>query len=255
MSLEIQIVPCLKDNYAVLVHEPASKQTLLVDAPDARPIQTALADKNWTLTTILITHRHNDHVAGLDLLKSISNPTVYGPAKEASYIPQLDKHLNENDSLDFAGHPIHVIETPGHTRGHITYHWPDDHLLFSGDTLFALGCGRLFEGTAEDMWTSLTKLTKLPPATKIYCGHEYTLTNAEFALKLEPSNIDLQTRIIDIRDKRAQNEPTLPTTLELELKTNPFLRPNSKEIRTALNLENATDTEVFAEIRHRKNKS
>ncbi len=249
MSLEIEIVPCLQDNYAVLVHEPSSKSTLCVDAPDPRPIQTALAEKNWQLNTILVTHRHGDHTAGLDLLKSISNPTIYGPAKEAKYIPQLDNHLEEGDTFDFAGHPIEVLETPGHTKGHISYHWPDDQLLFSGDTLFALGCGRIFEGSAEQMWASLSKLATLPKTTQIFCGHEYTLTNAEFAAKLEPSNIDLQTRLIDIRAKRAKNEPTLPSTLELELKTNPFLRPSSKEIRNHLNLETAPDVDVFAAIR------
>ena len=255
MSLEIKIVPCLTDNYAILVHEASSNSTLCIDAPDPRPIQTALAEKNWQLSTILVTHRHNDHIDGLDLLKSISNPTIYGPAKEAKYIPQLDKELKEGDRFDFAGHTIEVLETPGHTKGHISYHWPDDQLLFSGDTLFALGCGRIFEGTAEQMWNSLEKLANLPKNTKIFFGHEYTLTNAEFATKLEPGNIDLQTRLIDIRAKRARNEPTLPTTMELELKTNPFLRPTSQEIRQHLKLETASNVDVFSEIRKRKDQA
>lgn len=252
MALEITTVPCLNDNYAVLLHETTTGETLCIDAPDARPIQTALAEKGWQLNTLLITHRHHDHVGGIELLKSIYNTKVYGPEKESKHIVALDEKLKDGESFTWSGHTIKVIETPGHTIGHICYHWPDDHLLFSGDTLFMAGCGRLFEGTAEDMWASLSKLASLPSQTKVYCGHEYTLSNAEFAMKVEPNNIDLQTRLIDIRKLRGANLPTMPSTIELELKTNPFLRPDSPEIRELLNLKSASDTDVFAEIRKRK---
>ena len=252
MTLEIELVPCLTDNYAVLVHDPASGQTACIDAPDARPIQTALAAKQWQLTHLFITHRHHDHVAGLDLLKNHFGAKVYGPAKESQHIPGLDVTLSEGDSFEFAGRQVNVIETPGHTMGHICYYWPEDDLLFAGDTLFVIGCGRLFEGTPEDMWQSLTKLATLPAKTTVYCGHEYTLSNAEFASKLEPNNIELQTRLIDIRAKRMKNEPTLPSTIKLEQKTNPFLRPASSEIRNQLGLQSATDVQVFAAIRKQK---
>lgn len=252
MPLETILVPCLTDNYAVLVHDADTGKTLCVDAPDARPIQTALAEKNWKLDTILITHRHYDHVEGLELLKNVYKAKVIGPAAEAQHIPSLDEKVSEGASLEFAGHPIEVIETPGHTMGHVCYHWPEDKLLFSGDTLFILGCGRLFEGSPADMWDSLSKLKSLPKDTKVYCGHEYTLSNAEFAIKIEPGNIDLQTRLVEIKEARSAMQPTLPSTIGAELKTNPFLRPDSTAIRTTLNMENAADEDVFAAIRKRK---
>lgn len=252
MPLETILVPCLTDNYAVLVHDADTGKTLCVDAPDARPIQTALAEKNWKLDTILITHRHYDHVEGLELLKNVYKAKVIGPAAEAQHIPSLDEKVSEGASLEFAGHPIEVIETPGHTMGHVCYHWPEDKLLFSGDTLFILGCGRLFEGSPADMWASLSKLKSLPKDTKVYCGHEYTLSNAEFAIKIEPGNIDLQTRLVEIKEARSAMQPTLPSTIGAELKTNPFLRPDSTAIRTTLNMENAADEDVFAAIRKRK---
>ncbi len=252
MPLEIMLVPCLSDNYAVLVHESTTGETLCVDAPDARPIQSALGEKGWKLSTILITHHHHDHIDGLDLLKSVYGAKAFGPKAESKSIPGLDETLSEGEEISFAGHPIRIIETPGHTLGHICYHWPDDKLLFSGDTLFVMGCGRLFEGTPAHMWSSLSKLAALPSETKVYCGHEYTLSNAEFAAKLEPNNIDLQTRLIDIRDKRGKNQPTVPSTIGEEQKTNPFLRPASKEIRQNLQKTQDTDEAVFAEIRKRK---
>lgn len=252
MSLELSLIPCLSDNYAVLIHETETGETACIDAPDARPIQAALGEKGWKLTALFITHHHHDHVDGLELLKSHYSARVYGPKAEAGKIIGLDETLSENDEFEFAGHKVKIFETPGHTMGHICYHLPDDDLLFSGDTLFVLGCGRLFEGTPSDMWASLSKLAALPPATKVYCGHEYTLSNAEFAAKLEPDNIDLQTRLIDIREKRSQNQPTLPSTIGEELKTNPFLRPASPEIRKTLAMPGESDEAVFAAIRKRK---
>lgn len=255
MTLEVALVPCLTDNYAVLLHDNSTNETLCVDAPDPRPIQTALAEHGWKLNALLITHHHHDHVAGLDLLKNIYKAKVYGPDRESNKIVNLDEKLSDGDSFTWAGRPINIIETPGHTMGHICYHMPDDDLIFTGDTLFMAGCGRLFEGTPKDMWASLSKLAKLPGKTKVYCGHEYTLSNAEFAIKLEPGNIDLQTRLIDIRKLRGTNSPTLPSTLDIEMRTNPFMRPDSREIRETLNLTTASDEEVFAAIRKRKDNS
>ncbi len=255
MSLEIYQFPCRSDNYGVLVHESESGKTLCVDTPEARPILAALAEKGWTLSTILITHHHGDHTEGNSELKRITGATIIGPKSESSRIADLDELVSEGDVIDFAGHPINVIETPGHTSGPVSYHFPEDNLLFAGDTLFALGCGRLFEGTPADMWNSLSKLVALGDNTKVYCGHEYTLSNAEFSLTIEPGNIDLQTRYAEIKDLRAKNQPTLPTTIGLERKTNPFLRPNSSEIRENLDMHSASDLDVFTKIRSLKDKA
>jgi hydroxyacylglutathione hydrolase len=168
-------------------------------------------------------------------------------------VPNLDELVKEGTPLTWSGREVDIIETPGHTLGHVCYHFKEDNIIFTGDTLFALGCGRLFEGTPAQMWNSLSKLMNLPKKTKVYCGHEYTLSNAEFACKYEPNNIDLQTRILEIRAARSKNQPTIPTTIEKELLTNPFLRASSPELRENLNLANATDEEVFTEIRNRKN--
>ena len=253
MTLEIVQVPCFTDNYAILLHESTSGETLCVDAPEARPILSALADKGWKLTTLLITHKHQDHVGGIKQIKDITGAKTYGPAAEAREIPELDETLSEGDRITFAGHPIDVIETPGHTSGHICFHWPDDKLLFAGDTLFVVGSGRLFEGTPAEMWNSLTKLMALPDGTALYCGHEYTLSNAEFAARLEPNNIDLQTRLIEIRALRAKNQSTLPSTIGMEKRTNPFLRPDSTEIREKIGMPGEDNVTVFGKIRELKN--
>jgi len=252
MTLELIHIPCLTDNYTVLGHETETGETFCIDAPDARPILSTLAEKNWKLTHLFITHHHKDHVQGLDQLKKQFNCKVYGPTKESDKIIGLDELLIEGDTFNFAGHNVSIIETPGHTLGHICYHLPDDRLLFSGDTLFVGGCGRLFEGTPADMWSSLSKLMALPGETTFYCGHEYTLSNVEFAMKLEPNNIDLQTRLHEVREKRAANQPTVPSTIENELKTNPFLRASSQELRANLKLETASDEAVFTQVRHLK---
>lgn len=255
MTLEIVQVPCLKDNYAILLHEDTTGETLCVDAPEARPILSALAERDWKLNTLLITHKHADHVGGSKQLKDIMGCKIYGPKAEAKDIPELDETLSEGDEISFAGHPIKVLETPGHTSGHISYHWPEDKLAFTGDTLFVMGSGRLFEGTPDQMWRSLSKLTALSDDTKVFCGHEYTLSNAEFAARLEPGNVDLQTRLIDIRSKRAKNQSTLPTTIGMEKRTNPFLRPGSDEIKKKVGMPFADEIAVFGKIRELKNQS
>lgn len=252
--LEIELFGCRSDNFGVLIHDPASGATASIDAPEEKPILEALARRGWVLTHIFTTHHHGDHVEANLALKNHFGAKVIGPAKEADRIPGIDQRVNDGDRFDFAGHPVEVISTPGHTAGHVCYHLPQDQLLFAADTLFALGCGRLFEGTAADMWKSLSKLAKLPDETAVYFGHEYTLSNARFALTVDPENEALKERAAAIEKMRAAGESTAPTTLGLEKQTNPFLRAADPGIRKALGMANATDAEVFAEVRARKDR-
>jgi len=187
-SLEIELFPCLSDNFGVLLHDPVSGHTASIDAPEEQPILNALQRRGWTLTHILTTHHHFDHVQANLPLKEKFKIQIIGPRGEADKIPGIDRAVGDGDQFEFAGHPVHVIETPGHTLGHICFHFPEDKLLFSADTLFALGCGRLFEAPAPVMWTSIQKLTALPDDTVVYFGHEYTATNARFALTIDPDN-------------------------------------------------------------------
>ena len=254
-DLEFFLFPCLKDNYGCLVHDPASGQTASIDAPEAAPVAAALKTRGWTLSHIFVTHHHGDHTAGIGQLKSDTGCHVVGPQAEALRIDGLDTMVSEGDPLTFAEHAVEIIATPGHTLGHITYWFKDAATAFVGDTLFAMGCGRVFEGTNAMMWQSLQKLMALPPETIIYCGHEYTAANAAFALTIEPENTALVERAREVKTLRADGTPTIPTTIALELATNPFLRPASKDIRNRLALAHATDSDVFSEIRERKNKA
>jgi hydroxyacylglutathione hydrolase len=251
-NLEIHQFFCRSDNFAVLIHDPASGETATIDAPEAGPIERALAEKGWKLTHILVTHHHQDHVGGIAELKEKWGCAVVGNAADAQRLPALDATVSPGDTYDFAGHPAHIIDTPGHTVGHIAWHFADDRVLFAGDTLFALGCGRVFEGTFEQMWSSLARLKALPPETTVYCGHEYTQANAKFALTVDPDNPALVERARKVDDLRSRGAPTLPTTIGLEKQTNPFLRPDDPAIRRRLGLEKASDAAVFAEIRRRK---
>ncbi|KQV35204.1 MULTISPECIES: hydroxyacylglutathione hydrolase [unclassified Rhizobium] len=251
-ALDVELFPCRTDNFGVLLHDPKSGATASIDAPEEQAILGALARRGWTLTHILTTHHHPDHVDANLALKTRFGCTIIGPAGEASKIPGIDMTIAGGGSFDFAGHRLEVIETPGHTAGHICFYLPDDKLLFAADTLFALGCGRLFEGTAADMWASLSKLMALPDETTVYFGHEYTLSNARFAVTVDPDNAELAKRAAEIEAKRAKGEFTAPTTLALEKRTNPFLRAADPAIRRHLGLQNASDAEVFAEIRKRK---
>lgn len=253
-ELEIHQFPCLSDNYGVLIHDPAEGVTASIDAPDAAAVTAALADTGWTLSHILTTHYHADHTGGNEALKAATGCTIVGPRAEAARVPGLDVEVGEGDSYTFGSHDARVFDTPGHTAGHITYWFPEAGVAFVGDTLFALGCGRLFEGTAQTMWQSLSKIMALPPETTIYCGHEYTLSNAEFALTIEPENDALQARAEEIRALRAKGEPTLPTTLDRELATNPFLRPDSPAIQQRLGMEGRPPWEIFGEVRARKDR-
>lgn len=253
-NLEIDQFMSRDDNFAVLLHDPETGETASIDAPEEEPIRIKLNEHGWPLTHILTTHRHADHVEGNVNLKQRFGATIIGPEAGAARIPGIDRTVKDGDSFTFAGRPVEVIATPGHTMDHVCYHFPQDRLLFAADTLFVLGCGRLFEGSAEDMWTSLQKLMRLPDDTAVYCGHEYTLANARFAVTVDPQNAELAERLNEIEALRANNKPTAPTTIGREKATNPFLRPAEPGIRATLGMENASDVEVFAEIRKRKDR-
>jgi hydroxyacylglutathione hydrolase len=254
-KLEIHQFMCLKDNFGVLVHDAATGTTAAIDAPEEGPVRQALAAKGWKLTHILVTHHHGDHTAGILPLKQETGCTVIGPKAEAAKIKGLDKTVGEGDTFMLAGNEVRVLDTPGHTAGHITFWIPSAKVAFAGDTLFAIGCGRVIEGTMEMMWESLAKLAKLPPDTSVYCGHEYTLSNAKFALTIEPENEALKARAAEVEKLLAAGKATLPTRVDVELATNPFLRPGSAAIRKRLGMEKSADWQVFGEIRERKNRS
>lgn len=253
-KLEFHQFPCLDDNYGVLIHDPDSGATASIDAPDADAVREALAEKGWKLTHILTTHHHHDHTGGNLELKAETGCTIIGPKAEEARIPGIDRAVAESDVFPLGGAQVHVLETPGHTAGHISYWIPAHAVAFVGDTLFSLGCGRVFEGTYEMMWASLSKLRRLPAATRIYCGHEYTLSNGRFGLTIEPGNAALAARVAEVEQLRAAGKPSLPTRLDRELETNVFLRTRSPEIRQRLGLETAEDWQVFAAVRERKNK-
>ena len=249
-ALEIDLVPCLKDNYAYLVHDAQAGLTVVVDPSEPDPVRAALAKHGWTLTHILNTHHHFDHTGGNVPLKEETGAKVVGPEKDRERIPGIDVGVSEDAPWTFGARSIPVLEIPAHTRAHIAFVFDD--AVFTGDTLFAMGCGRLFEGTPAMMWASLSKLMTLPDATRVYCGHEYTQSNGRFALTLEKNNAALAARMREVDAARAKGAPTVPSTIGLEKQTNPFLRPDSQEIRHALGLLHADDVEVFAEMRKRK---
>ncbi|MDX2259544.1 MAG: hydroxyacylglutathione hydrolase [Hyphomicrobiaceae bacterium] len=252
MNLEFEQFACLSDNYGVLVHDPDTGVTASIDAPDAAAVEAALDRRGWRLTHILVTHHHADHTGGILPLKGRHKCEVVGPRAEATKIAGLDRPLTEGDLLRLGAHDVAVLATPGHTAGHIAYWIPAAAVAFVGDTMFAMGCGRLFEGTAEQMWASLSKLAALPPETVVYCGHEYTASNARFALSLEPGNAALVARAAEVAGLRAEGRPTLPTTIASERATNPFLRADEPALRAAVGLPDAPAWQVFAEIRRRK---
>ncbi len=246
--------PCLSDNYGYLVHSAETGETASIDTPDPGAIERALAERGWKLTHILNTHHHADHAGGNLALKERWGCTIIGPRSDRDRIPGIDIEVGDGDRFQLGGHEVRVLETPGHTRGHIVYWFPEDRMIFVGDTLFAMGCGRLFEGTPEQMWRSLGKLLELPDDTRVYCAHEYTLANARFAVTVEPHNEALRRRLAEVEARRARGEATLPTTLGLEKETNPFLRPWSPDLQATLGLVGHPETEVFAETRRRKDR-
>jgi hydroxyacylglutathione hydrolase len=254
-SLAIHQFPCLSDNYGVLIHDAAADVTAAIDAPDAEQVADALREKGWRLTHILVTHHHADHTGGNLELKSDTNCTIIGPEAERARVPGLDQAVAEGEKLRFGNFDVRVLDTPGHTAGHITYWLPEAEVAFVGDTLFSLGCGRVIEGNHKMMWSSLQKIMRLPQQTNIYCGHEYTQANARFALTIEPENAALQQRAKEVDALRAADKPTLPTRVELELATNPFLRPDSPAIQRRLGMVGRPEWEIFGEIRERKNRA
>ncbi len=250
--LEIHQFPYGDDNYGVLLHCPHHDQTAVVDAGDSEATDAALTARGWSLDQIWITHHHGDHTAGLADLKARHDATIIGPAKSAEKFGNFDVKLDDGDHFDFAGRQIDVIATPGHTLDMLNFHLRSEKLVFTGDTLFALGCGRLFEGNAAMMWQSLEKLLALSDETVVYCSHEYTAANARFAVTIDPDNAALRTRANDVEGMRRRGLETVPTTIELEKATNPFLRADDPAIRSHLGMKDATDAAVFAEIRRRK---
>ncbi len=254
-NLEIHQFPCLSDNYGVLIRDPETNTVASIDAADAAAVKGALAEKGWTLTHILTTHYHWDHTDGNLVLKAETGCKIIGPKPEADKIPGIDEAVGEGDTFRFGNFAVQVFETPGHTAGHIIYYMPQAKVAFVGDTLFAMGCGRVNEGTMEEMWSGVEKVAKLPEDTVLYCGHEYTVANAEFAMTIEPENEALQKRLEEVKALRAAGKPTLPTRVDIEHATNPFVRVSSAQIRKNLGLENAADWEVFAEVRERKNRA
>lgn len=254
MPLELVTVPCLADNYAWLIHDADTGQTAVIDVPEPGPILGALNAHQWRLTDILITHHHDDHIQGVELLRAQTGALVLGAAADAHRLPRLDLALDEHSSFSVGREFARVIEVPGHTIGHIAFHFPDSRLAFTADSLMAGGCGRLFEGTARMMHHSLRKLAALPPETLICSGHEYTASNLRFAATLEPDNPALISRIAEVAEKRAHGRPTVPVPLRTELETNPYLRAHLPALKAAVGLPDADDVTVFAEIRARKDK-
>jgi hydroxyacylglutathione hydrolase len=249
---DIHQFPCLKDNYGVLVHDKEEGVTISIDAPDAAAVKRALDERGWKLTHILVTHHHADHTAGIPTLKSETGCTVIGPNAESVRIPCLDVGVGEPDILSLGGLKAQVLDTPGHTIGHISYWFPAAKIAFVGDTLFAMGCGRILEGTPETMWASLRKIAALPPDTRLYCGHEYTVSNAKFGITIEPGNARLAKRLAETEVARERGDATLPTRVDEELETNVFLRADTPAIRKQINMLVAPDWKVFAELRNRK---
>jgi hydroxyacylglutathione hydrolase len=251
--LDILLLPVLTDNYIYLLHEPVSGATAVVDPAIAEPVLAVLQENGWQLDYIFNTHHHSDHVGGNLQLKQATGCQIVGAVADQTRIPGIDIALNDGECIQLGNQTLQVIATPGHTSGHIVYYCAESRALFCGDTLFSLGCGRLFEGSAEQMWHSLLKLKALPGATRIYCAHEYTQANGQFALSLEADNQDLQQRLADVEVLRANSQPTLPSTIALEMATNPFLREDSVSLREAISARpDDSPIAVFAKIRKLK---
>ncbi len=253
MAARTQLFLCLKDNYGVLLHDPASGATAAIDAPEAAPIEAALKSTGWKLTDILVTHHHHDHTGGIAELKGRHRCRVVAPAGEAAKIPLVDETVREGSKVSVGKLEANILETPGHTAGHISYWFHADKLVFAGDTLFSIGCGRVIEGTPEMMWTSLKKLRDLPGDTRIYCGHEYTLANIKFAQTIEPDNRALAARAEEAARQIADGKPTIPTTIDDEKAANPFLRADVPAVAASVGFAGKPAAQVFAEVRARKN--
>lgn len=254
--MDVVLVPAFADNYLYVLRDPATGKVGLVDPGDAAPVIAELERRGWTPSVIFLTHHHNDHIGGVAALVARygggGGLTVVGAGHDAHRLPPLDQKLADGDRVEFGALSAEVIAVPGHTLGHIAYWFAGAEALFCGDTLFALGCGRLFEGTPGQMWASLRRLRALPDATRVYCAHEYTLSNARFAVTVDPDNRALSDRAAAIATLRARGEPTIPTSVGLEKQTNPFLRADDSGVAAAVGLAGESAERVFAELRGRK---
>ncbi|MCC9620571.1 hydroxyacylglutathione hydrolase [Thalassospira sp. MA62] len=249
---EVIVIPCLSDNYTYLVRCHRTDVTAIIDPGEAAPVIAELEERDWTLDLVINTHHHHDHIGGNAELIETYGAKLVGPTAETARIPNMDDTVAEGDQILIGELEGRVFDVPGHTTGHIAFYFPAITALFSGDSLFALGCGRLFEGTPDQMWHSLQKFRNLPVSTQIYCGHEYTQANAKFAKTIEPDNPILIARCQDIDNMRARNIPTIPSRLDVELATNPFLRADEPDVAKALGMDGKTAAEIFTEIRKRK---
>jgi hydroxyacylglutathione hydrolase len=255
MAAEIRLFPCLTDNFGYLVHDPVTQATASIDAPESAPIIEALEREGWKLTDILITHHHGDHVGGVAELKKRYRCRVVAPHENSAQIANVDLRVAEGNVVKVGGLLARVLETPGHTLDHISYVFDKEKALFAADTLFSIGCGRVFEGNYAMMWDSLLKLRALPDDFRLYCGHEYTASNVKFALTIEPDNAALKARAEQVARLRSENQPTVPTLLGEEKKANVFLRADEPAVAASVRMKDRSAAEVFGELRERKNKS
>ncbi len=253
-KFEVAQFPARSDNFAVLVHDPESGATVAIDAPDADPIIETLKAKGWILSHIFVTHKHFDHIEGIPALQAAYECEVIGPEVSAAETGMYDRTVKGGDTVSWCGEEVQVFDTPGHTLDHITYYFPDNKLVFAADLIFSLGCGRVIEGDHAMMWDSIKTVRALPDDTALYCGHEYTLANGKFALTVEPGNAALKTRVAEVEKLRAEDKPTLPTTIAQEKATNPFLRADVPALMKAVGMEGASPAKVFAEVRTRKDR-
>jgi hydroxyacylglutathione hydrolase len=253
VAVLVDVFMCRSDNYGYLVHDLETRKTAAIDAPDAGAIKAALNRRGWTLTDVLITHHHRDHVEGLPVLKSDFDVTVYGPRLEAEKILGLDVLVAPGDMVPLGATGFFVMATPGHTLGHVAYHNAGDGHVFTGDALFSMGCGRMFEGKPGPMWDGLRQLRALPEETLVYCGHEYSADNARFALSIDPRNAALIIRAAEVNRMRQEGRFTIPVSIGMEKRTNPFLRADKPEMARAMGLDPEMDASaVFAALRTAK---
>jgi hydroxyacylglutathione hydrolase len=251
-QLDIRQIPILSDNYIYLIHEPESGATGVVDPAGVTPVMDEARRNGWTITHILNTHHHLDHVGGNIELKWLTKCSIVGPDVDAGRIPAIDVRVKDGDRFKFGNATAEIIYVPGHTSGHIAYWFKESDALFCGDTLFSVGCGRVFEGTPVQMWNSLQRLRNLPPQTRVYCAHEYTANNIRFAVTVEPDNADLRRREENVRTAQAAGRSTVPSLLGEEIAVNPFLRADKADLQKAVGMVGAPPVEVFAAIRKRK---
>ena len=250
--MKIEIIPCLNDNYSYLIHDEISNTVAIVDPSEFIPCDTIISKNYQKLDFILNTHHHYDHVGGNEELKKKYNSKVLGFENDKNRIPQIDTVLKDNQEFKIGTLNFTTIFIPGHTRGHVAFYFKKERVVFSGDTLFSLGCGRVFEGTYKQMFQSLNKLKNLPGETKVYCGHEYTFKNLEFCLKFNPNNDFLKKKKDDIKLSLKNKKPTIPSTIADEIKANIFFRVNDPDVKKAINLENSSDIEIFTKLRDLK---